>query len=117
MRSRDSASNIMRHIRLLSQLIIIITDRFFEDTLQDGYFDIILYLSVHEQEEANAVFKHFKTSLSARAGAELGSFSVCMFKLRVVFVRSGAGGGEGELGSVLLSVRRGSACAPNTARE
>ncbi len=43
-----------------------------------------------------------------RAGAELGSFSVCMFKLRVVFVRSGAGGGEGELGSVLLSVRRGS---------
>ncbi len=34
------------------------------------------------------------------AGAELGSFtsfSVCMFKLRFVFVRSGAGGREGEL--------------------
>ncbi len=46
-----------------------------------------------------------------RTGAELGSFtsfSVCMFKLRFVFVRSGAGGGKGELGSVLLSVRRGS---------
>ncbi len=45
------------------------------------------------------------------AGAELGSFtsfSVCMFKLRFVFVRSGAGGREGELGLVLLSVRRGS---------
>ncbi len=43
--------------------------------------------------------------------AELGSFtsfSVCMFKLRFVFVRSGAGGREGELGLVLLSVRRGS---------
>ncbi len=52
-----------------------------------------------------------------RVGAELGSFtsfSVCMFKLRFVFVCSGAGGREGELGSVLLSVRRGSL---NTARE
>ncbi len=90
----------MRHIRFLSPLIITISDSFFEDTLQDGYFYIILYLSVQEQEEANAVFKHFKTSLSARAGAELSSFSVCMFKLRVVFVRSGAGGSEGALGSV-----------------
>ncbi len=34
------------------------------------------------------------------------SFSVCMFKLRFVFVRSGAGGCEEVLGSVLLSVRR-----------
>ncbi len=50
--------------------------------------------------------------VSLHAGAALGSFSVCMFKLRVVFVRSGARGGEGDLGSVLLSVRRGSACAP-----
>ncbi len=33
-----------------------------------------------------------------------------MFKLRVAFVRSGARGGEGDLGSVLLSVRRGSVC-------
>ncbi len=42
-----------------------------------------------------------------RAGAELGSFtsfSVCMFKLQFVLVRSDAGGGIGELGSVLLSV-------------
>ncbi len=46
-----------------------------------------------------------------RVGAKLGSFtsfSVCMFKLRFVFVHSGAGGHEGELGSVFLSVRRGS---------
>ncbi len=43
-----------------------------------------------------------------RAGVELGSFtsfSVCMFKLQFVFVRSGTGGGEEELSSVLLSVR------------
>ncbi len=42
---------------------------------------------------------------TSHAGAELGpftSFSVCMFKLRSVFVGSGAGGHEGELGSVLL---------------
>ncbi len=60
-------------------------------------------------------FKRFETHLSScahrtqRAGAELGtitSFSVCMFQLRFIFVRSGAGGGEGELGSVLLFVRR-----------
>ncbi len=57
---------------------------FFEDTLQDGYFDIILYMSVQEQEEANSVFKGFETCLSPCASAELGSFtsfSVCMFKL------------------------------------
>ncbi len=54
--------------------------------------------------------------VSLRAGAALGSFSVCMFKLRVVFVRSGAGGGEGELGSVLLSVRCGSLHAHRTPR-
>ncbi len=55
-----------------------------------------------------------------RAGAESGSFtsfSVCMFKLQFVFVHSGAGGCERELGSVLLSLRRGSACAPNKVRE
>ncbi len=46
-----------------------------------------------------------------RMGAELGYFTsitVCMFKLLFVFVHSGAGGREGELGSVLLSMRRGS---------
>ncbi len=63
--------------------------------------------------------KRFETRLSARAlcalntarCAEFGSFTsfcVCMFKLRFVFVCSDAGGREGELGSVLLSVRRGS---------
>ncbi len=77
-----------------------------------------MYLSVQEQEEANSVFKRFETYLRAHcmhrtqcAGAELGSFtsfSVCMFKLRFVFVRSAAGGGEGKLRSALLSVRRGS---------
>ncbi len=79
-----------------------------------------MYFLVQEQEEANSVFKRFETRLSLpapcahrtlRAGAELGSFtsfSVCMFKLRFVFVCSDAGGGEGELGLVLLSVRRGS---------
>ncbi len=62
------------------------------------------------------VSKRFETRLSARAQntarcAEFGSFTsfcVCMFKLRLVFVRSDTGGREGELGSVLLSVRRGS---------
>ncbi len=41
-----------------------------------------------------------------------------MFKLQIVFVRSDAGGGEGELGSVLLSVRRGSlrVCTKHGAR-
>ncbi len=68
-----------------------------------------MYMSVQEQEEANSVFKLFETRPSC-AGAELGSFtsfSVCMFKLRFVFVCSGAGGREGELGSVLLSERHG----------
>ncbi len=54
-----------------------------------------------------------------RAGAELGSFtsfSVCMFKLRFEFVGSDAGGHEGELGSVLPSVRCGSLCAHRTRR-
>ncbi len=65
------------------------TDSFFEDTLQDGYFDNFV-------KEANSVFKRFETRPSAcalcsvpyrtlRAGAELDfftSFSVCMFKLR-----------------------------------
>ncbi len=65
------------------------------------------------------MFKRFETRLSscarcaqnAERGAELDSFTsfyVCMFKMRFVFVRTDAGGGEGELGSVLLSVRRGS---------
>ncbi len=52
------------------------------------------------------------------AGVELGSFtsfSVCMFKLQFVFVRSGTGGGEEELSSVLLSVRWLSPCTLNTA--
>ncbi len=70
------------------------------------------------------MFKRFETHLrSVRtehcAGAELGiftSFSVCKFKLRFVFVRSGAGGCEGELGSVLLSIRRGSLQAHRTWR-
>ncbi len=71
-----------------------------------------VYLLVKEQEKANSVFQRFETRLSQRrprAGAELGSFtsfSVCMFKLRFVFVRSGAGGREGQLGSIWLSVRR-----------
>ncbi len=63
------------------------------------------------------MFKRFETRLSscarcaqnAERGAELDSFTsfyVCMFKMRFIFVRSDAGGGEGELGSVLLSVRR-----------
>ncbi len=66
------------------------------------------------------MFKRFETCLlralcahrTPRATAELGSFtyfSLCMFKLRFVFVRSGAGGREGELGSVLLSETRLSA--------
>jgi len=42
------------------------------------------------------------------ADAELGSHICFMFKLLFVFVRSDAGGDEGELGSVLLSMRRGS---------
>ncbi len=43
-------------------------------------------------------------------------FSVWMFKLRFVFVRSGAGGSEGELGSVLLFVKRGSLRVHRTRR-
>ncbi len=38
-------------------------------------------------------------------------FSVCKFKLRFVSIRSGAGGSEGELGSVLLSVNMASECS------
>ncbi len=52
-------------------------------------------------------------------GAELGSFtsfSVCMFKLRFVFVCSGIGGCKGELGSVFLSVRHGSLRVHQTLR-
>ncbi len=51
-----------------------------------------------------------------RTGADLGAFTlfpVCMFKLGFVFVRSDA---EGELGSAMLSVRRGSLRAHRTRR-
>ncbi len=54
-----------------------------------------------------------------RAGTELGSFTsffVCMFKVRFVFVHSGAGGDEGELDSVFLSVRHGSLHVHRTQR-
>ncbi len=65
------------------------------------------------------MFKLFETRPSAlvlchrtpHTFAELGSFTyfyVCMFKLQFVFVRSDAGEGKRELGSGLLSVRRGS---------
>ncbi len=74
-------------------------------------------MSVQEQEEANlSDLKHIplralSVHRTQHGGADLDSFtyfSVYMFKLRFVCVRSGAGGGEGELGSVLLSMRRGS---------
>ncbi len=47
--------------------------------------------------------------------ALLHIFSVCIFKEQFVFVRSGAGG-RGELGSVWLSVRRGSLRVHQTRR-
>ncbi len=59
------------------------------------------------------MLKHFETRLCAQNTLRmlnwaLTSFSVCMFKLLFVFVRSDAEGDERELGSVLLSMRRGS---------
>ncbi len=60
------------------------------------------------------MFKHFEMHLSVRAVAD-GLFhiffSVCVFKLRFEFVHSDAGVCEGDFGSVLLYVRRGSLCA------
>ncbi len=76
-------------------------------------------MSVQEQEETNSVFKRFETCLYARVSAELGSlksFSVCIIKLRFVFVSSGVGGHEGELGSVLQSERHSSLHAHRTWR-
>ncbi len=46
---RGNASSIMMHIRFISQLFTFtkdITYSFVEDTLQDGYFDIILHVFV-----------------------------------------------------------------------
>ncbi len=50
----------MMHIQFLSQLITSYSQLrqptvFFEDTLQDEYFDIIVHMFVQEQEEANSV--------------------------------------------------------------
>ncbi len=74
-----------------------------------------IYLSVQEQKFGVQVL----WDASFWRGSLIGlftSFSVFMFKLRFEFVRSDAWGCEGELGSVLLSVRRGSLRAHRTRR-
>ncbi len=114
-------SILCKGVGLLSTLRGTYPTVFFKDTLQDGYFDIILY---KRQIRWSSALKHIPLRMpcahrTPSVGAELDSFtsfSVCMFKLWFVFVHSGAAGSEGELGSVLLSVRHGSLCVHRTLR-
>ncbi len=50
----------MMQIQFLSDYFHLRHNRQFEDTLQEGYFGIILYLSVQEQEKANSVFNDLR---------------------------------------------------------
>ncbi len=92
--------------------------------LQDQGFDIIVCVFVVGTRARRGKFRvqalwdaslmRVLMCLCAQKSPELGSFtsfSVCMFKVWLVSVRSDAGGGEGE-----LAVRETqlSACAPNT---
>ncbi len=58
------------------------------------------------------MFKRFEMRLSVIAEHRV---QVLNWALNWVFVRSGAGGGEGELGLILLSVRHGSLCTEHGA--
>ncbi len=85
------------------------------------YFDMILYVFVDTRPWRGKIWCSSalrRISLhetcahrTPRAGAKLASFtslSFCKFKLRFVFIHSGARWREVELGSVLLSVRHAS---------